>query len=210
MPSFKRHTNQNEVVADDLYQHSSQALTDDDHGQSAPELARATSSSEAKDERDECSEDGSDGGEEDSPSGLRFEPSSFHVGEDGCSGWLLKFSIGKSRIFGRSNWKRRFFVLASLGNAISLGYYEDERATKLVGSVVLDRSSTRIVTRPTTMTHPKAAMLGRDLCVVYYGDNGGTELKLLLRAADEEEHHMWGTALAQYFAQVDVARDYPC
>jgi hypothetical protein len=121
-----------------------------------------------------------------------------------CKGWLEKFSMGKS-FFGGSNWKRRFFVLAAIGETVGLGYYEDNRAEKLVGTVRLMPQTTRVIANPSTLTHKQATAAGQDLCILFEDECSKKELVLLMRAADRDDHDRWIASLSIHFPIIDSA-----
>jgi hypothetical protein len=145
-----------------------------------------------------------------SASSLALVGASFSSVES-CRGWLQKYSIGKSSILKFNNWKRRFFVLAVLGEMVSLGYYEDETCKKLVGMVKLDPTDTRLVAHPSTTTHRKAKKPGLDLVLIFYevvkGDR--RELRLVLRCDSRDDHRMWVTALQAVIPVCDAPTDFP-
>ncbi|EPY31634.1 phosphatidylinositol-4-phosphate 5-kinase [Strigomonas culicis] len=124
-----------------------------------------------------------------------------------CKGWLEKCSIGKGALAFVSNWKRRYFILASFNDSVCLGYYEDELCQKAIGFLRLSLQDTRIVTRPSGKTHKKASKPGRELCVIYREKK--KEYKLLLRAANREDHFRWVSAFQQLFSIVDLPSDHP-
>jgi hypothetical protein len=128
-----------------------------------------------------------------------------------CRGWLQKFSIGKSSLFKFNNWKRRFFVLAVLGDQINLGYYEDETCHKTVGVVKLNPSDTRLVAHPSTSTHRKAKKPGLDIVIVFHELISGArqELRLVLRCDSTTDHRMWVSALREVIAVCDDPKDIP-
>lgn len=139
--------------------------------------------------------------------GLADNANTSVVWTDGtCKGWLHKFSMGKS-LFGSSNWKRRYFVLAALGETVGLGYYEDCRAEKLVGTVRLNRETTRVIAHPSTLVHKQAKSTGQDLCITFRENesDSGKELMLLLRADDRDDHDRWIAALSFHFNTIDAA-----
>ena len=130
---------------------------------------------------------------------------------ESCRGWMQKFSIGKSSILKFNNWKRRFFVLAVLGDVVSLGYYEDEACRKLVGAANLNPLDTRLVAHPSLTTHRKAKKPGLDLVIIFYEVTAKDrkELRLLLRCDSTEEHRKWVNALREVIPVCDAATDFP-
>lgn len=121
-----------------------------------------------------------------------------------CKGWMQKFSMGKS-FFSSSNWKRRFFVLAALGEHVGLGYYEDMKAEKLVGTVRLHHDTTRVIANPSTLVHKQAIPNGLDICIIFIDPQEKKELLLLLRTESHQDHDRWVAALAFHFRVTDEA-----
>jgi hypothetical protein len=120
-------------------------------------------------------------------------------------GWLTKFSLGRSR-FGRSNFKRRFFVLSGIGEMALLGYYENEQCAKQIGSVALSFSSSRLVTTPTPRSHPEAnGKADTDMCLIFA--ENGKERRLLLRADSAGEKMDWLNRFDKVVQSVDRATD---
>jgi hypothetical protein len=132
--------------------------------------------------------------------------SSIVVWTDGtCKGWMSKFSMGKS-FFGASNWKRRYFVLAAIGEHVGLGYYEDSRAEKLVGTVRLHHETTRVIANPSTLVHKQATSTGLDISVIFTDTNDKKkEMMLLLRTDSRDDHDRWIAALAFHFKIIEAA-----
>ncbi|ESL06488.1 hypothetical protein TRSC58_05837 [Trypanosoma rangeli SC58] len=125
---------------------------------------------------------------------------------NGCKGWLHKFSIGRS-YFGRSNWRRRYFVFAPFNTLVSLSYFRDELCRKPVAFLLLDTYDTRIVTRPSLRTHSEATQPGREVCIIYTENE--REYKLLLRADSEDEHEYWVYTLCKLFDIINYPSDLP-
>ncbi|CUG90828.1 phosphatidylinositol-4-phosphate-5-kinase, putative [Bodo saltans] len=131
--------------------------------------------------------------------------SSITVWTDGtCKGWMSKFSMGKS-FFGASNWKRRYFVLAALGESVGLGYYEDMRAEKLVGTVRLHSDTTRVIANPSTLVHKQATAAGQDICIIFINPEDKKEMMLLLRTESRDDHDRWIAALTFHFKIIEAA-----
>ncbi|EKG05282.1 hypothetical protein TCSYLVIO_003647 [Trypanosoma cruzi] len=126
--------------------------------------------------------------------------------KDGCKGWLEKFSIGRSLI-GRSNWRRRYFVLAPFNKGVSLSYFKDESCHKPVALLLLNTNDTRIVTRPSVRTHKEATQPEREICVIYVEKE--KEYKLLLRAYSEDDREYWVYALSKLFDIINYPSDFP-
>ena len=108
------------------------------------------------------------------------------------SGWLDKYSIGKSFLsFG--NWKTRYFTLFSTGGPGKggmLSYYTTEASDVQLGSINLGPAAKpRVFRSPTPQQHKKVSDPTRDLVLHYTEDD--KEFNLLLRCNTQREHDAW-------------------
>eukprot|EP00760_Papus_ankaliazontas_P021010 PhM_4_TR18625/c3_g1_i1/m.27279 len=103
-------------------------------------------------------------------------------------GYLDKLSIGRSRIFHRTNWKRRYFVLRR-----SVLEYYDREGGVLKGTIGLDINTT-VQMRATREVHPSACDEGFMYLAVCFHEQGVKRM-LLVRTAVAEECDMWGVAV---------------
>jgi hypothetical protein len=124
------------------------------------------------------------------------------------SGYLSKFSVGRSGFF--KNWRRRFFVC----DGGLLQYFENEQSNKPLGTIDLaGEVGRRLVTRCSSRTHPQAQRPDVDLLLVFVevvaGSSRPQERKLLLRADNPHDHAQWAVVLGAFTPLVDDPVDSP-
>eukprot|EP01012_Entosiphon_sulcatum_P024444 TRINITY_DN2960_c0_g1_i1.p1 TRINITY_DN2960_c0_g1~~TRINITY_DN2960_c0_g1_i1.p1 ORF type:complete len:819 (+),score=130.11 TRINITY_DN2960_c0_g1_i1:57-2513(+) len=102
-----------------------------------------------------------------------------------CSGYLWKFSAGRSKL-GAKNWKRRWFSLL----ADELAYFESQFPSDKKKGAVSFATMRAVWPRLTAADHPEAREPGS----YYFGvtfEQEGRVLWLLLRAENEDERAEW-------------------
>jgi hypothetical protein len=117
------------------------------------------------------------------------------------SGYLEKYSMGRSFLSGK-NWKKRFFT----ADASGLTYYESKDG-KQIGRIDIHEPKSRVVTYPSTKTHDRVQFFDRDLVVIFLENN--KELRLLLRCATVAEHDDWAAVLGRLCPTVNAPQDAP-
>ena len=118
------------------------------------------------------------------------------------TGCLSKLACGRSKWFGRKNWKERFFVINSKTGGLI--YYENEeayRTGKPPKNMAAISKASRLITKPTPFTHLGCENTSTELVVVF--EEGGRELRLLVRCKDWKEKAEWNRVLACYIKDID-------
>jgi hypothetical protein len=147
--------------------------------------------------------DGSDDDEEGSESDIEIMAPEEAV-QVRLSGYLKKFAVGRSGFF--KNWKRRFFVC----DGGVLAYFENETSKEPLSTIDLaGGAGRRLVTRPTTRTHPEVLDPEIDLVLVFVENGETEERKLLMRADTPDDHIQWAVVLGAFTPLVDHPMDYP-
>jgi phosphatidylinositol-3,4,5-trisphosphate 3-phosphatase/dual-specificity protein phosphatase PTEN len=125
-------------------------------------------------------------------------PSSPAAASKTRQGWLWKFSVGRS-MFGRRNWRNRYFVATPNGVA----YYASQPASKAdLSSVPCDSVLWSQVTHVYDVINSAIEAEANDPEENYFGIrffDGGEERLLLLRTAGYEERTAWAAHLGAMF-----------
>ncbi len=118
------------------------------------------------------------------------------------TGYMTKMACGRSRFFGLKNWKKRFFVINKRTGGLL--YYEDEqayRSGKPPKNMAAISKASRMITKPTRFIHQGASSENLELIIVF--QEGGKELRLLVRADDYETKMKWQRTLSAYIKDID-------
>lgn len=120
------------------------------------------------------------------------------------SGYMKKFAVGRSGFF--KNWKRRFFVC----DGGVLQYFESETSKEALSTIDLaGGAGLRLVTCPTTKTHPEVLDADIDMVLVFREAGSAEERKLLMRADTPDEHTQWAVVIGAFTPLVDHPMDFP-